>query len=607
MGLRAWIEIVCGVMLLAGCGGGGGSGSGSGSSGGGGGGGGGSTLGSVTISPNHVAVSAAVNAATPADVQLTVFTSLLPANAPYLGGHYSTNGITSVSGGWNASGTPVVDIVFKPPASLGPGSYTDQVQLQFCLDSACAKAIPGTGVTVPVTYQVTAIAAGTTPTVTFSQTQVSFQGLQIDPLPPPQVTIGIALANFGIPPYFTVSNGGVAVTSAQAYAQGLNTGTLTINLASPSSVPVGTTTVPLKITACLDPNCVTPVAGSPFTVTVNYVVGNSITVAGAQGYTLVPLLQVVLGMVWDPVHSLIYAGIPAGSNGSWGVAAIDPKTHQVGTPVALGATVTGAIDVSDDGQYLYVGLADGTVRRFQLPALTPDIVIPLGLGGAGNQLYARSVKVAPASPHSIAVALSMEPFASTADNEAGVVIFDDTVPRANRASATQNPAAGTAVDFLAWGATATTLYGTGTSLPGVFAMAVDSHGISAVTSNGSFAGTPLHLAGNLLYLDGGQVFDPGTGTVIDTLSAYTALYGVIPNAGLGKLFVSNSSIGAIGAPQLFSLNLSTRTPIASLLLPSMYLEQGDWLIASGGTLPGPVIVVSSTAYLAFITGGFVGP
>lgn len=595
MVLRPWLGILCGVLFMAGCGGGGG------------GGGGGSGAATVTINPAQVSVSAAVNAATPTPAQITVSTSLVAAKAPYIGGHYTKNGIDSVSGGWNASGIPVVDIAFKPPASLGPGSYTDQVQLQFCLDSACASAVPGTLVTIPVTYQVTATAAGHTPTVTFSQTQVSYQGLQMDYDPPPQINIGIALANFGVTPYFTVSNASVAISSAQAYAQGLTSGTLTINLAAPASVPAGTTTVPLKISACLDLDCITPVPGSPYTVNVTYTVGDSITVAGAQGYTLVPLQQVVRGMVWDPVHSEIYAEAPIGTTGNWSIVTIDPNSHQLGTPVALAANATGAIDVSDDGQYLYVGLIDGTIQRFQLPALTPDIVIPLGVTGQGKPLYARTVAVAPANPHSVAVALSTGQFPSTANNEAGVVIFDDAVPRANRANASQNPAAGTAVDFLAWGGAATTLYGTGTALPGVFTMSVDSNGISAVTSNGSFAGTPLHLAGNLLYLDGGQVFDPGTGTVIDTLSAYTELYGVIPNASLGKLFVSNSSLGPLGPPELYSLNLATRAPIANILLPPMYMEQSNWLIASGGTLPRPVIVLSSNAYLAFITGGFVGP
>jgi hypothetical protein len=242
-------------LLLSACGGGGG----------GGGGGGSNTL-SVAASPASVSVSAAVNADQPTNAQINILTANLPSSAAYIAGRYSNHGISSVDAGWNSSGAPVVDIVFRPPASLSPGAYNDQVKVQFCSDSACANVISGTTVTIPVSYQVLPIAAGDMPSVSFSQTQVTYQGLQIDFSPPPQINIAIALAHFGVQPYFTVDNGGSAIANAFAYSQSLNSGTLSINLAAPASVPAGSTTVPLKITACLDLNCVTPVPGSPFTV-----------------------------------------------------------------------------------------------------------------------------------------------------------------------------------------------------------------------------------------------------------------------------------------------------------------------------------------------------
>jgi hypothetical protein len=53
------------------------------------------------------------------------------------------------------------------------------------------------------------------------------------------------------------------------------------------------------------------------------------------------------------------------------------------------------------------------------------------------------------------------------------------------------------------------------------------------------------------------------------------------------------------------LNLISLTPIASILLLRLFMEQEHWLVASGGTLASPVMVVSSVAYFGFITGGFV--
>lgn len=66
-------------------------------------------------------------------------------------------------------------------------------------------------------------------------------------------------------------------------------------------------------------------------------------------------------------------------------------------------------------------------------------------------------------------------------------------------------------------------------------------------------------------------------------------------------------MGPVGAPDLVSLDVTTRAPINDILLPQFFMFQGSWLLASGGTLTSPVIVVSSNAYLAFITGAFVGP
>lgn len=70
-------------------------------------------------------------------------------------------------------------------------------------------------------------------------------------------------------------------------------------------------------------------------------------------------------------------------------------------------------------------------------------------------------------------------------------------------------------------------------------MSVDSQGISSEINQGSL----LHhgiFPRNLLYLDGGQIPDATTGAVVDTLSAYTELYGVIPAPSLSKLFVSTA-------------------------------------------------------------------
>jgi hypothetical protein len=569
-------------LLLSGCGGGGGS----------------NSL-SVTASPASVSVSAAVNAVTPQDAQIAIITANLPSNAAYIGGRYSTQGISSAQAGYNASGAPVVDIVFKPPASLRPGTYNDQVEAQFCSDSACADAIPGSSVTIPVSYQVMPIAAGEMPSVSFSQTQVTYQGLQIDPQPPPQINIAITLANFGLQPYFTVDNGGSAIANGFAYAQSLNSGTLTINLAAPASVPAGSTNVPLKVTACLDLNCVTPVPGSPFTVNVTYLVGNTITVVGPQGYTLQVQTLPNRGMRPDPVHGQIYLELPVNSNGAGQIAALNPTTMTLGPPVALNANGSGAMAVSDDGQYLYVGVMDGTVQRYQLPSLLADITIPMGNDAKGNKLYAIDIAVAPGGSHTIAVAQSVSTGGVNASGS--VAIFDDAV---QRTGTTPSPAAGAQIDYLSWGADATTLFGTSRETTGLFTMSINSQGIGAFQNQGSFPGTRMHFANALLYLDGGQIIDPATAQSNSALGTYAPLYGVLPNPSTATLFISNTVSGPAGPPILHALDLASYTRIADLQMPNLIMGQSDWILLNN-VLPTPVMVVDSGSYLVFITGGFV--
>lgn len=582
-------------LLLSACGGGGSNGGSSG---------GGSNALSVAASPASVSVSAAVNATPPVPAQINILTVNLPSSAAYIGGRYSNHGVSSVETGWNTSGAPIVDIIFRPPASLSPGTYNDQVEVQFCSDSMCANVISGSTLTIPVSYQVLAIAAGNMPSVSFSQTQVTYQGLKIDFSPPPQIDIAIALANFGVQPYFTVDNGGSAVASAFAYSQSLNSGTLTINLAAPGSVPAGSNTVPLKITACLDLNCVTPVPGSPFTVSVTYLVGNTITVAGPQGYALQALLLPNRAIRADPVHRQIYVELPVDLNGIAHVAALDPTTMLLGPPEALNANGTGAMAVSDDGQYLYVGIIDGTVQRFQLPSLTPDVVIPMGSDANGNKLDALDIAVAPGMPHTIAVAQSLSEYTGGVNASGTVAIFDDAV---QRIGTTPSAAVGTQVDYLSWGSDAATLFGTSHERTGLFTMSVDPQGISASQNQGSFPGTRMHFANAHLYLDGGQIIDPTTAQYTFALGIYAPLYGVLPNTGTGKLFVSNTASGPVGPPNLHALDPASYTPIADLQMPNLIMGQSDWILLNGAGLPAPVMVVDSGTYLVFITGGFVSP
>src|SRR5205807_2476078 len=76
-------------------------------------------------------------------------------------------------------------------------------------------------------------------------------------------------------------------------------------------------------------------------------------------------------LVYDPGTRQIYASVPssAGSTGN-SITAIDPVSGALGSPVFVGSEPD-KLALSDDNQYLYVGL-DGAaaVRRFDLASQT---------------------------------------------------------------------------------------------------------------------------------------------------------------------------------------------------------------------------------------------
>lgn len=65
---------------------------------------------------------------------------------------------TSASPEPYAYGTGVLTATMETPASLGPGFYSDVLQVSICYDTACTKPAVGTPFIVPVTYTVTASA-----------------------------------------------------------------------------------------------------------------------------------------------------------------------------------------------------------------------------------------------------------------------------------------------------------------------------------------------------------------------------------------------------------------------------------------------------------------
>jgi hypothetical protein len=456
-----------------------------------------------------------------------------------------------------------------------------------------------------MTYTILDVAVDAQPMVALERSALAAQALAIDPFSQPPLTVTLDLTHFIELPYLAVTSNNSAVAVANITATDLAHGVVAIYLKPGSAVGAGTFSGSIDVTACLDTTCVNPVPGSPFHIALTYSVGSSVTVAGTNGYTVRVMPISSQRIIWDSLHRLLYAVLPFDTTGKSHIVAIDPVTQTSGTPVLLGASANDALAISDDNEYIYVGLSNGEIQRLALPALTTDAHIAMGLDAHNNPRYAADIQVAPAASHTIAVALSDYPFGNFGGLEVGVAIFDDTVMRPNMALAAFEPPSGTIVDYLHWGTSGTSLFGTnynfGNPQSNFYAMNVNANGISTVTKTTGVSGGRLHTAQGLIYMDGGTIVDPGTNQQVANLANYPNLHGLLPDAANGRLFVSNSQTVS-GSVQLQSLDLHQLTPIAQAELPPIAVEQQEWLLWGNDG-----IVIRTNNNLVFVTGNFVGP
>jgi len=236
-------------------------------------------------------------------------------------------------------------------------------------------------------------------------------------------------------------------------------------------------------------------------------------------------------IVWDPIHSVIYASLPSSaSSNPNSIAVINPNTGSIKFAVSAGSEPN-RLALSEDCQYLYVGL-DGasSIQRFTLPSLTKDISIPLGTATLPGPYNAADIQVAPANAHTIAVSLG---------GLNGIVIFDDATPRSHRVS-------GNFYNFLQWGSDTSTLFSasSGNSMLSFFVLAVDSTGVSLVKEQSGAlipnACSSIHFdrSTGLVYADTGQVLEPST---IHPAGIFQSSGVIAVDAPQNKIFVLSGS------------------------------------------------------------------
>jgi hypothetical protein len=287
--------------------------------------------------------------------------------------------------------------------------------------------------------------------------------------------------------------------------------------------------------------------------------------------------QVANDVVWDPQHKLIYASVPSSAaQNANSVVAIDPATGLITKSVFAGSEPD-LLAISDDGQFLYVGL-DGSsnVQRFILPAMTPDIQVTLG----GSTFYglntAIALDVAPATPHTWMVSVG-DPGTSP-EAIPGITVFDDATPRPETAGRyTSHPNAGDLLLGTAvWGKDTTVIYGANNESTGFdfYALPVTSVGIDGSTivdypgAAGGFGGR-IHFdrTTGYIYADNGPVLNPSNGKQVGTFSTSGVM---IPDGSIGKAFFTPPLYGSnVPNGTITSFDINQFTPINSIVFPNV--------------------------------------
>ncbi len=248
-------------------------------------------------------------------------------------------------------------------------------------------------------------------------------------------------------------------------------------------------------------------------------------------------------LLWDPMRHVIYASVPsrAGANGN-SVATIDPVTASVVSYLWVGSEPR-RLALSDDGQYLYVGL-DGAaaVRRVNLTTQTPEIQFTLGSDSFLGPMYADDIEVMPGSPHTVAIARRNQGFSP---RHMGVAIYDDGVMRP-----TTTPGH-TGADVIEFGSTPDMLYGYNneTTEYGFRRMRVDESGVTTLdvaTNLISGFDVDIEYEAGRVFSDNGRVIDPISDTVLGTYipPQYMWFSAVRPETAADRVyFVSDPSYG----------------------------------------------------------------
>jgi hypothetical protein len=409
-------------------------------------------------------------------------------------------------------GALTLSFALYQPAVMGSGTFKDQIEVQFCLDQQCTSQISGSPIVVSVSYTVTGNVVSNS---SFVLTPTGITAEYPDTATSASAAISVAAIN-GLPPYTTylrgesAANGVVANGSWAVSDDGTPTGTLTVNLKSPSSLGPGVYSDTITILVCYDQACTKEAIGSPWVLPVTY----TVTASAGVDYTAQMLAVTASDIVYSSVTQKLYAVTTSYSaQPPSSLLEIDPASATVTRSVSLVGQDPTVLCVSDDGSYAYVGFSDqGVVERIAISTMTLDLSIALPIDPTYGAPYAGYLVAMPGAPHSMAVSLYTNAPGLTDFDSRGTYIFDDATQRPNTFLA---PDASTRVMALAFGSDSSTLYAFDGNQSRLFTASTSSSGLTLASEVTGVGIEPdLYYVSGSLYGDGGSVISPSTGAAV---------------------------------------------------------------------------------------------
>jgi hypothetical protein len=292
-------------------------------------------------------------------------------------------------------------------------------------------------------------------------------------------------------------------------------------------------------------------------------------------------------LVYDNLRAVLYASVPASApENANSIVRIDPGTGSITGAVSVGSN-PGTLAITDDNQFLYVGLLGApTIVRVALATFSKDIEIILPGGGLGSA-YAEDILPIPGSPQTIAVSTFYPGFSP---RNAGTLLFDNA---ARRPSAAPEH---TGSNRITRGPTATRIYGYNneTTEFGFRSLVIATDGLRQEFVKGGLVsgfGANIEYDGGFVYATTGEVVDP---------SALQKL-GTIPSTGVVRPDATNARVHFLNGPTIRTYHHIAFTSIGVF---SDAVVDGHTKLVRWGT---DGLAIGGGTSIVLVRGGLVAP